>query len=60
MAENRYDFSDPRRLFRLWKELSGEDLYNEIETPDNTYLNKNVKNGRIKVENSLISPMTMK
>ncbi|EQB68930.1 MAG: hypothetical protein AMDU5_GPLC00005G0003 [Thermoplasmatales archaeon Gpl] len=29
MTESKYDFRDPRRLFELWKELTGEDLLSE-------------------------------
>ncbi len=25
-------FNDPRRLFRLWKELTGEDLLDDLKT----------------------------
>lgn len=29
MANGEYKYSDPRRLFELWKELTGEDLLSE-------------------------------
>lgn len=29
MTEGKFDFRDPRRLFELWKELTGEDLFNK-------------------------------
>lgn len=28
MTNNNYNFGDPRKLFELWKELTGEDLLN--------------------------------
>lgn len=28
-----FSFNDPRRLFQLWKELTGEDLMPEAKTP---------------------------
>ena len=29
MTDSKFDFRDPRRLFELWKELTGEDLLNK-------------------------------
>lgn len=31
MTESKFDFRDPRRLFELWKELTGEDLLNQSD-----------------------------
>ena len=28
-----FSFNDPRRLFQLWKELTGEDLMPEAKAP---------------------------
>jgi len=28
------EYNDPRRLFRLWRELTGEDLFNETGEPE--------------------------
>ncbi len=28
-----FNFNDPRRLFRLWKDLTGEDLMREAKAP---------------------------
>ncbi len=39
MTDQQY-FSDARRLFKLWKEYSGEDLLKDIEKPAQERLKK--------------------
>lgn len=39
MPESRYNFGDPRRLFQLWKELTGEDLLDHLLEKKSVQLN---------------------
>ena len=39
MAESRYNYGDPRRLFQLWKELTGEDLLDDFLEKKSVQLN---------------------
>ncbi|MCL4320900.1 MAG: hypothetical protein M1427_06630 [Candidatus Thermoplasmatota archaeon] len=50
MATNNYNFGDPRKLFELWKELTGEDLLNDEKDhlDDHKDLPKKAKEAKMK------------
>ncbi len=50
MTEHQYDYADPRRLFALYKELTGEDILGSLsgsKDPNEKQASKTQKNTRV-------------